>query len=547
MSRRCYVDNAANRSLGRVGQPLGSHVVSSSRSYGSSYGSSAGSTSQRCYVDNSYNRQLGRVGQSLGSHVVSSSGSRSCGSSAAKSTSQGCYVDNSYNRQLGRVGKPLGTHVVSRSGEVAEPRSSESTSQRCYVDNAYNRQLGRVGKPLGTHVVSSSGTEGATSGQRCYVDNAYNRRLGRVGKPLGTHIVSKSSGRTRCRELLNEHTLQDLVEALHEMGLSDANRPSYQYVVDRLEQERVEENWMASGVNPSTDVLRLKDHNPGKIIPYSELKLDQKAIGRGGFGEVYVGLWHGTPIAFKKLLYQRMSKKLHDSFTKEVSILATLDHPNTVKMFGAVVEEGNIGIVMEYMHRSLHKAIFWEEVSFPEEKKKKMVSQMACALQYLHTHEKRIAHCDVKSDNVLLDKDDNAKLSDFGISAVKNATETSRSSVAGAAAPPGQGTPRYSAPEVLRGELLTMNQLLQTDIYSLAIVVFEVVTEEEPFQGLNVRQLEANVGRGKLRPTASSTELSKSVADLLKKCWDDSASHRPTAGQFQEEWNSVTVLCGHSK
>ena len=199
---------------------------------------------------------------------------------------------------------------------------------------------------------------------------------------------------------------------------------------------------------------------------------------------------------------------------------------------------------MEYMHRSLHKAIFWEEVSFPEEKKKKMVSQMACALQYLHTHEKKIAHCDVKSDNVLLDKDDNAKLSDFGISAVKNATETSRSSVA---APPGQGTPRYSAPEVLRGELLTMSQLLQTDIYSLAIVVFEVVTEEEPFQGLNVRQLEANVGRGKLRPTASSTELSKSVTDLLKKCWDDSASYRPTAGQFQDEWNSVTVLCGHSK
>ena len=502
MSRGCYVDNAANRRLGRVGKPLGSHVVSSSRSYGSSYGSSAGSTSQRC------------------------------------------YVDNSYNRQLGRVGKPLGTHVVSRSGEVsisAEPRSSESTSQRCYVDNAYNRQLGRVGKPLGTHVVS---TNGAASGQRCYVNNAYNRRLGRVGKPLGTHVVSKSSGRTHCRELFNEHTPQDLIEALRGMGLSDANRPSYQYAVDRLEQERVEENWMASGVNPSTDVSRLKDHNPGKIIPYSELKLDQKAIGRGGFGEVYAGLWHGTPIAFKKLLYQRMSKKLHDSFTKEVSILATLDHPNTVKMFGAVVEEGNIGIVMEYMHRSLHKAIFWEEVSFPEEKKKKMVSQMACALQYLHTHEKKIAHCDVKSDNVLLDKDDNAKLSDFGISAVKNATETSRSSVA---APPGQGTPRYSAPEVLRGELLTMSQLLQTDIYSLAIVVFEVVTEEEPFQGLNVRQLEANVGRGKLRPTASSTELSKSVTDLLKKCWDDSASYRPTAGQFQDEWNSVTVLCGHSK
>ena len=247
--------------------------------------------------------------------------------------------------------------------------------------------------------------------------------------------------------------------------------------------------------------------------------MDKSPISRGGFGEVFATKWHGTPVAFKKLLYQNMSRKVYSTFTKEVSILATLNHPFVVKMFGAVVEEGNVGIVMEYMRRNLHRAIHWDEAHFSPSKKKSMVAQISRALEYLHTQKEKIAHCDIKTSNVLLDEDDNAKLSDFGISAIKNATETAKSSIPGVA-PPGQGTPRYSAPEVLRGEILTMTELLQMDIYLLAVVVFELLTEEEPFLELNVRQLQAKVGHGTLRPTTSKIKLSTSVAGILGRCLD---------------------------
>ena len=136
---------------------------------------------------------------------------------------------------------------------------------------------------------------------------------------------------------------------------------------------------------------------------------------------------------------------------------------------------------------------------------------MACALKHLHT--KNIAHCDIKSENILLDWNDNAKLCDFGLSALKSEMVSSQSALV----PPGQGTPRYSAPEVLRGEILNIVQLCQADVYSLAIVVFEVMAEEEAFQGLSVMQLQANVGHGEVHPPTS--KLSKPMEGLLAKCW----------------------------
>ena len=567
---------------------MGTHVVHRDGSMDISSNrtvcASSSSSSQHCYVDNPYNRELGRIGKPVGTHVVHRDGSIDISSNrtvcaSSSSSSQRCYVDNPYNRELGRVGKPVGTHVVHRDGSIdisrdttilprrnvslkgtnsddrtvyvsgytrsngtyaaGYTRSRPGTSsggQRCYVDNAYNRKLGRVGKPIGTHVVHSDGSvevSGVThSGERCYIDNAHNRHLGRVGKPVP---------RRRQQQIMEESTLHDIVQRLQHLGFADACRPDYQSALDRLERERIEEIWRREGINPSTDLSRFK-RRVREIIAFDELQLKQ-VIGRGGFGEVYACTWRNTPVAFKKLFYQNMSRKHRERLLTEIKVLSALDHPNAIKMFGVVLEEQKIGIVMEYMSRSLFQAIFIDCTEFSEAKKKEIIGQVASALLYLHTHETKIAHCDIKSENILLDKNDIAKLGDFGLSAIKNATETSKSSVA---AQPGQGTPRYSAPEVLRGELLTISQLLPADIYSLAVVVFEVVTEEEPFEGLRIRQLVENVGRGNLRPT-SRVALSQGLSDLLKSCWDASASKRPTAAEFHAQWKDTPNLYNQSK
>jgi hypothetical protein len=584
----CYVDNAANRGLGRVGKPLGSHVVSKSgEKSGVSYQPSRCYVDNRkvgsvgkplethvvpsnprndvksatscqppgCYVDNAFNRKVDRVGKPLGLHVVSKSGEKS----GVSYQPSGCYVDNAFNRKVDRVGKPLGTHVVPSNPRNDVKSATSYQPSGCYVDNAFNRKLGRVGKPLGSHVAGSksrSGADSEESGQpsRVYANNPLNRRLGRVGKPWETrteHIYGDSEHNRRLghvgkerkdghrivKELVLGYTLEDISLELVNLGFSHGLYPHYTRAQELQQQAAVEEDWERKGIHLSTSVKCVIP----EIIPHHDLDLG-KQIGRGSFGEVYACLWRGIAVAFKKLLHQSVSKKRKQKFVEEIEVLVTLDHPNIVKVFGAVVEEGNVGYVMEYMTRTLYRALFYDEDEFEDAQKKKMMFQIACALLHLHTHEPAIVHCDIKSQNVLLDQVHNAKLCDFGLCAVKNDTETSISTLA---VPPGQGTPRYSAPEVLRGEILTLPQLFKADIYSLAIVAFEVVVEEEPFEDLSVRQLEVQVGRGDLRPT-STLALSEPLSALLASSWDGTASNHPSADEFKTRWSKIIDLYAKS-
>lgn len=114
---------------------------------------------KRCYVDNSMNRSLGRVGMPLGSMVVSSKESSASSSGASyfgSSLSDGgrTYVDNSMNRGLGRVGMPLGSMVVSNRGHSASLFDDSdfcpplSDRKKVYVDNIMNRRRSRVDKSL---------------------------------------------------------------------------------------------------------------------------------------------------------------------------------------------------------------------------------------------------------------------------------------------------------------------------------------------------------------------------------------------------------------
>ena len=467
------------------------------------------------------------------------------------------------------------TRSAPGSGNVSSKTHSNSSvsSDKVHV-SGYMRA---DGTPVAGYVRSPPTVATTTITTRCYADNAFNRKLGRVGKPLGSHVVGKDVPKEKERtqqyeECLEKFSLEDLIIALGNLSYSDPSRTSYQYAVDQLQRETVEEDWKKRHLDPSTsDVASLghavdlmqqevvkEDQSLGSsstnmsgvgnhiIIPFKAIKLD-KIIGSGGFGEVYAARLEASglekPVAFKKLLRQRMSKRQSDDFVNEVSILAGISHPHVIKMFGTVVEENNIGIVMEYLKCSLYRVIFIECVQLSEPKKRNIIYQVADALNYLHTCDQRkIAHCDVKSENILLDWQDNAKLCDFGLSAVKKDTESTRSSAAGVA--PGQGTPRYSAPEVLRGEILDINQLLQADVYSLAVVVFEVITEEEPFRGLSIRQLQVNVGDGMMLPTthASNAVLPQPVEDLLDMCWERDAIRRPTAAEFYSKWGSLVIM-----
>ena len=547
----------------------------------------SGMSSGKTYVNSSYNRSQGRVGMTHGSAVVSrSSGSTSgaTSNSSSYSSSSGAsrtYIDNPHNRKSGRVGLEHGTAVESKSSSNSSVASSTVT--KTYVDNSKNRKSGRVGEEYGTHVASGSSTSSTASCSSklaagndpkdsrytgndpkvsTYVDSPYNRRLGRVGKPKGTHVVH-SDGRVSIngtdtyvlsKALQQKQKIADAIENSYEdplnkfehlnidptfCGIEEDTTTSIAARIVRLEE--IEENWKKREIIPQTDTSKIKA--AANCISRSDLE-DLHWIGGGGFGAVYAALWKPTktPVAYKRLASQTFTQKKLQGFVKEIEIFAELKHENIVKMFGAVTEKEDIGIVMEFCKKTLFDALFSrEEDNLTSSDKLRIIGEVGSALEYLHTREPPIAHCDVKSQNILLDCNVTVKICDFGLSVIKNTIHSSRSTRGEGDAPPGQGTPRYSAPEVLRGELLKLEALMVADIYSLSLVVYEVVLEEEPYEGLSPKQLTKNVGYGDLRPPLESIQNSD-LKVLLQQCWSKIPQERPGIKQFNEEWAKIKEL-----
>ena len=267
----------------------------------------------------------------------------------------------------------------------------------------------------------------------------------------------------------------------------------------------------------------------GEKINFQEIELGEK-IGQGGFGDVYSATWRNINVAVKKLRVQRVSKRRLQEFTAEVLKFCQLDHPNIVKFIGACVVTPNLAIVMEYMQTNLFDALHLDDaVDFSDEARWSILRQTTFGLSYLH--EKKMAHCDLKSQNVLLNDvtDENvvAKITDFGLSMVKNDAETSQSQGPEEMAR-NVGTPRYSAPEVLRGELLSVKAMMQADIYSLALIIYEVMIEGEPFYNMNYAQLRKQVGDGGRTPDIpDDVTLDGDLEKVMKACWHFDPHKRP--------------------
>lgn len=304
-------------------------------------------------------------------------------------------------------------------------------------------------------------------------------------------------------------------------------------VYNRFRRDQEEQQFQESnqGKHAKTDARLFKYDCP--IIPFADINLGKK-IGQGGFGDVHFAKWAGSVVAVKKLRVQRVSQKRLRQFQDEVQVLCTLDHPHIVKFMGACIVTPNLAIVMEYMQKSLYEALHVEEIDYSDADQYQIIIDMADGLNYLH--QKSVAHCDIKSTNILLDNPEDgvvAKISDFGLSMMKNETETSQS----VAKVQGVGTPKYSAPEVLAGDKLDLVAMCKADVYSMSVVAWELICQEEPFSGLNIHQLQRRVmgGEGEVElEIPDDVDISGGLLSLLKECWSKNANKRPSAGDFKK-------------
>ncbi|XP_065848072.1 probable LRR receptor-like serine/threonine-protein kinase At1g53430 [Euphorbia lathyris] len=192
-------------------------------------------------------------------------------------------------------------------------------------------------------------------------------------------------------------------------------------------------------------------------------------IGEGGFGPVYKGvLSDGVVIAVKQL--SSKSKQGNREFVNEIGMISALQHPNLVKLYGCCIEGNQLLLVYEYLeNNSLARALFGPEehrINLDWQRRKKIVLGIAKGLAYLHEESRlKIVHRDIKATNVLLDKDLNAKISDFGLAKLDEEENTHISTRIA-------GTIGYMAPEyAMRGYLTD-----KADVYSFGVVLLEIVS-----------------------------------------------------------------------
>ncbi len=205
-----------------------------------------------------------------------------------------------------------------------------------------------------------------------------------------------------------------------------------------------------------------------QVIKGYELR---ERIGAGGNGVVYRAFQPATgrEVAIKAILPEYANRpEFIRRFEAEAQFIARLEHPHIVPLYDYWRDSSGAYLVMRWLRSSLRRAL--RDGPWSVENTARLLDQMGGALSV--AHRSGIIHRDIKPDNILLDEDNNAYLADFGI-AKYLAAEVDLTPTGAMV-----GSPAYTTPEQLKGEPATF----QSDLYSLGLVLYEVLTAEKPFK-----------------------------------------------------------------
>lgn len=197
-----------------------------------------------------------------------------------------------------------------------------------------------------------------------------------------------------------------------------------------------------------------------------------KEIGKGGMANVYLALdtYLNREVAIKVLKGDMSNDPVSlERFKREANASTKLSHPNAVDVYDVGDDHNMHYIVMEYVKGHTLKELIKRRGALPPKEAVWIMKQLASAL--LEAHKNGIIHRDIKSQNVLIKDDGTVKLADFGIAVIHNSMQiTSKGNVLGSV--------HYLAPELAKGNQATM----QSDIYSLGIVFYELLTGDVPYK-----------------------------------------------------------------
>ncbi len=255
-----------------------------------------------------------------------------------------------------------------------------------------------------------------------------------------------------------------------------------------------------------------QESHDGLILDESSIEIGDK-LGEGGMGVVYHGKWLGVNVAIKRIRPQLQGSE--SSFFKEMDVMRKLRHPNTVILYGILLNP--LTLVMPlYSSGSLDQLI--EQISNGTkdvniQRRRSMLLDMARGMAYIHSLE--LIHGDLKPQNVLITENGNVVVSDFGLAKLRVKSKEWSALLADRNATMLQSadgiTPLFAAPEMFEGKLSR-----RSDVYAFGLIACNLLFPQMDL--LSVR-------RNFVLP--ANANLSAAYVDLLGKCLSFDVNNRP--------------------
>src|SRR5271163_3454249 len=239
-------------------------------------------------------------------------------------------------------------------------------------------------------------------------------------------------------------------------------------------------------------------------------------LGRGGMGEVYRAddLTLGQQVALKFLPPSIVENpEALERFRNEVRIARRVSHPNVCRVYDLGEIDGNFFLSMEYIDGEDLGSLIRRIGRLPADKALEIARRLCAGLSA--AHEKGVLHRDLKPANVMLDGRGQILLTDFGLAGLADQIQ---------GAEVRNGTPAYMSPEQLDGKEVTV----KSDIYSLGLVLYEILTGKRPFESETLAGLVQARREGFLvNPSTLVKDLDPRVESVILRCLESDPQNRP--------------------
>ena len=221
-------------------------------------------------------------------------------------------------------------------------------------------------------------------------------------------------------------------------------------------------------------------------------------IGKGSFSKVYIGIDKDNNKYAIKKIYKKNDIKYINLVEREIEIMRRLNHKNIVKLYDKIYTEKHIFLIMELCDGDLNNYIKKNKLS--ENNIKEIMKQLIEVLKFVMDN--NIVHRDLKPHNILINEDGTLKLADFGFA--KEFKETLLTDTV-------CGSPLYMAPEILNHNKYN----IKSDLWSVGVILYEMVMREHPFKALNITELTNIVNKKK--PIFLNTDINPECKKLIEK------------------------------